>query len=412
MGYEWCALEDPLTPSAQAPRHAGEPANDAPWRIVEHARELGFDLVGVAPLSPPPDADRFERWLAAGRQGSMGYLEKGRAATTRPDLAWPDGQSLLMLGMGHSRPPIELSGGGRIARYAAGRDYHNVIQKRLRKLRKRLQAEGLAKPGPGFVDATPLLERSHAAAAGLGFASKAANLLHPRFGPWFFLAELILDVEVPPTADAAPAGSCGSCTACIDACPTQAIVSPSEVDARLCISYATIEHKGLVAHELREKTGGWAFGCDVCSEVCPWGSKAPDLGERFGLRPEFGPAAHPDRPGETLSQMLESGGVNEADSEAQHRERYAGSPLRRPGAAGLARNAAIALGGTPTERGLDALKGAVETASQPMVRAAAAWGLIHGHSQDAGTVAAVESALASEPDTAAAGDMRETLRRS
>lgn len=409
MGYEWWVVEDPPPPS---PKDAGEPTDEAPLQIVEHARELGFDLVGVAPLAPPPDADRFERWLAEGRHGSMGYLAKGRLATTRPDLAWPGGKSLLMLGMGHSRPPIELPGGGRIARYAAGRDYHNVIQKRLRKLRKRLEAEGLAKPGPGFVDATPLLERSHAGAAGLGFASKAANLLHPRFGPWFFIAELILDVDLPPTASAVPGGSCGSCTACIDACPTQAIVAPGEVDARRCISYATIEHKGLVSHELREKTGGWAFGCDVCSEVCPWGSKAPNLAERFGLRPEFGPDADSARPGETLSQMVENSDLNGADGAAQHKERYEGSPLRRPGAPGLARNAAIALGGTPTDRGLDALKGAVRTAYQPMVRAAAAWGLIHGHNQDTGARPAVERALACEPDPEAAQDMRESLRRS
>jgi len=341
----------------------------------------------------------------------MAYLEKGREATVHPDRAWPEGKSLLMLGMGHSRPSIDLPGGGRIARYAAGRDYHNVIQKRLRKLRKRLQADGLAAPGPGFVDATPLLERSHAASAGIGFASKAANLLHPRFGPWFFLAELILDVELAPTGDQGPAGSCGTCTACIDACPTQAIVAPGEVDARLCISYATIEHKGLVDHELREKTGGWAFGCDVCSEVCPWGSKAPNLAERFGVRRELEEESANHPPGEALARMLEADLLAPEVSAERHRETYAGSPLRRAGAQGLARNAAIALGGTPGERGLDALKIAVAAAATPMVRAAAAWGLIRGHGKDAGVQDAVGKALASEEDEGARRDMEETLDR-
>ena len=273
---------------------------------LELALEVGFDLAGVTPLAPPPDAGRFESWLERGEHGSMGYLERGRAATVDPRTAWPRGKSVLVVGLAHSRPPIEFDGGGRIARYAAGRDYHNVAGKMLKKLRTALGREGVV-GGSTFVDATPLLERSHAREAGLGFASKAANLLHPAYGPWFFLGELLLEVEAAPTE--APAGhrvygSCGSCTACIDACPTDAIVEPGRVDARRCISYATIEHRGLVDHEIRETTGGWAFGCDVCSEVCPWGAKAPDVSERFGLRREF---EDESSEGATLATMVREG---------------------------------------------------------------------------------------------------------
>lgn len=400
-------MDAPQLPGpASPPGHGGDPRA----RILTHALEAGFDLAGIAPMAPPPDAARFARWVDDGRHGSMAYLERGRAATEDPRSAWPRGRSLLMLGMGHSREPVTLPGGARVARYAAGRDYHNVVQKRLRRLRRQLVADGLASPGPGFVDATPLLERSHAATAGLGFPSKAANLLHPRFGPWFFLAELVLEDELEPTPQQTPHGSCGSCTACIDACPTGAILEPGLVDGRRCISYATIEHRGLVDHELREGVGPWAFGCDVCSEVCPWGRRAPDLAARFGLRPEF--ADGPAQDGEALVAMLAWATAPEDGRGEAFAAAYQGSPLRRPGPDGLARNAAIALGSTPAERGRDALLDALGRAHAPMVRAAIAWALVHGHGEDRGVRPAVESALGREPDTSAAADIATTLERS
>ncbi|QDV08690.1 Epoxyqueuosine reductase [Planctomycetes bacterium Poly30] len=372
---------------------------------LDLAREAGFDLAGIAPFGPPPDAARFERWLDEERHGSMGFLERGRGATVDPATQWPRGKSLLMVGLGHSRPAIELEGGGRIARYAAGRDYHNVVGKKLTKLRKRLILEGLCAPGSLFVDATPLLERSHATAAGLGFPSKAANLLHPRFGPWFFLGEIILETDFEPTPHQVPAGSCGTCTACIDACPTDAIVAPGEVDARRCISYATIEHRGLLEHALRERTGPWAFGCDICSEVCPWGSKAPDLAKRFGTRPEFMDESAAD--GEVLASMLTTAN----DGEEGHAVRYQGSPLKRPGRVGIARNAAIALGHAPSERGRAALLVALTDDPSPDVRAAAAWGLSRAHLDDVGIRQSLGEALAREPDAAAREDIESSLDR-
>lgn len=371
--------------------------------ILEQAREVGFDLVGIAPFGPPPDAAHFESWLDEGRHGSMAYLERGRRATVDPRSQWPAGKSLLVVGLGHSRPPVELPGGGVVARYAAGRDYHNVVSKMLQKLRRALVRRGLASPGSSFVDATPLLERSHAAEGGLGTRSKAANLLDVRFGPWFFLGEMILDVDLSPTPAPDRLPSCGTCTACIDACPTSAIVEPGRVDATRCISYHTIEHRGLVGHDLRAATGPWAFGCDVCSEVCPWGSKAPDLSARFGTRPAFEAGAGE---GGTLVDLLDASPEEEA-----HRERWRGSPLRRPGREGLARNAAVALGTVASERGRDALLRSLESDPAPMVRAAAGWALTRAHLEDAGVREALDRALRCEVEGVAADDLRASLER-
>ena len=232
--------------------------------VFEIASELGFDLCGIAPLAPPPDAERFQAWLEKGRHGSMRWLEVDAERILDPRKILKQQGSMVVLGLAHSRPAVELQGGGRVARYAAGRDYHNVLAHKLRKFSKRLERAGLGGMQRRIVDAGPVLERSHARVAGIGFSSKAANLLHPRFGPYFFLSELLLSHELEPTT-AQPVGSCGTCTACLDACPTQAIVAPGEVDARRCISYLTIEHQGAMDPALRDKVGSWAFGCDVCS---------------------------------------------------------------------------------------------------------------------------------------------------
>lgn len=374
---------------------------------LEIARDLGFDLAGVAPLEPPARAGEFEAWLAAGRHGSMAYLERQRERIVDPRRLLPEGRSLLIVGLGHARPPLELEGGARIARYAGGRDYHNLMGRRLEKLRKRLEAEGLAGPYRRVVDAGPLLERSHAAQAGLGSESKAANLLAPRFGPWFFLGELILGQELEPTPGP-PAGTpalpdCGSCTACLDVCPTDAITAPGEVDARRCLSYLTIERRELAPRELRQGIGAWAFGCDLCSEVCPWGREAPDASPLFGLHRELEPepssagaGAHP----QLRRWLLEREGFA---------ERLNGSPLQRPRREGLARNAALVLGNLPSDEGREALLLALAEDPDGGVRAAAGWALAHGHGTDAGVRRALERAVAGEPDSAARTDLQASL---
>ncbi|MCA9001402.1 MAG: tRNA epoxyqueuosine(34) reductase QueG [Planctomycetes bacterium] len=346
------------------------------------AQEAGFDLVGLTPLTRPPHASHFETWLTAGRHGTMEYLERNRERIVEPPLVAPGGKTLLMLGLGHSRPEMERPDGAKIARYALGRDYHNLMGKRLRSLAKRLVAEGLAGAALARVDAVPLLERSHAEAAGLGYSSKACNLLHPQFGPWFFLGELILDVELAPTP-AGPNISCGTCTACIDACPTGALVGPGELDARKCISYQTIEHRGAIPHGMREGIDSWLFGCDICSQVCPWGHKAPNLSDRFGT--------HQGLERHDLLSLVDPGLAGE-----QLDEDLLGSPMRRAKPEGLARNAAIVLGNRPVDGGREALLKTLEEHPSAFVREAAAWSLAHGYGADQGVRPALDRALERE----------------
>jgi epoxyqueuosine reductase len=366
--------------------------------VLEFAAELGFDAAGIAPLRPPRGAERFRRWLEEGRHGSMTFLERQSASILDPRRIREGTGSILVVGVGHSRPALELEGGARVARYAAGRDYHNWIGRRLTKLGKRLAREGFTGPFRRIVDAGPLLERSHAAEAGLGFESKSANLLSPRFGPWFFLGELLIEEELTPT-EPQRMPSCGSCTACLDACPTGAIVEPGVVHSPLCISYQTIEQRGAIPHELRERVGEWVFGCDVCSEVCPFGHRAPDLSERFGV--------HPMMEAEGKNPLLSWLAAGESFSEL-----FNGSPLQRPRREGLARNAAIVLGNRPRDEGREALGHALRIDPSPLVREAAAWALLTGHGRDRGVREEVEAAWRSESDEDAARGMARSLSES
>ncbi len=348
--------------------------------VREAARDAGFDLVGIAPLSPPRAAARFEEWLAQGFHAGMGWLARQRERIVDPGRILPGGKSLVVLGFSHRRAPVELEGGGRVARYAAGRDYHNVLGKCLRKLAGRLARAGLIERNRRIVDAGPLLERSHAAEAGIGFESKSANLLSNDFGPWFFLAELLVDAELEPGTGASfplHPGSCGTCTACIDACPTGAIRSPGVVDANLCISYHTIENRGFVPRDLRAALGGWAFGCDVCSEVCPWGKPANEGSERLGTHREVAQGR--------LTDWLRT-------RDESFSETFRGSPLQRPRRAGLARNAALALGQVPSDEGRQSLLDALEDDPSDVVREAAGWSLARAHGFDPRVRAALERA--------------------
>jgi len=359
--------------------------------VLDLARAAGFDLAGIAPLRSPAAAERFEAWLAAGHHADMAWLERDRARILDPRKTLPEGRSLLVVGLGHSRPATTTADGARVARYAAGRDYHNVVQKRLRKLGKRLVERGLGE-WRAIVDAGPLMERSHAAEAGLGFESKAANLLSPAFGPWFFLGEILLEGELEPTP-VPPAGSCGTCTACLDACPTAAILEPGVVDAGRCLSYQTIENRGPIPHELRTELGGWVFGCDVCSEVCPWGQRAPDTGARMG--------SHRALEG-TLVDWLDG-------APAAFDSLWVGSPLQRAGRDGLVRNAALALGARPSDAGRAALARRLEQDESALVREAAFWALARAHAGEKNVPAELERALARESDARARAGMTRSL---
>ncbi|MEZ6019840.1 MAG: tRNA epoxyqueuosine(34) reductase QueG [Planctomycetota bacterium] len=274
---------------------------------------------------------------------------------------------------------------GPASRYALGRDYHNRIGKALVKLGKALAREGLVTSARPRVDAVPLMERSHAVAAGLGSVSKATNLLHPRFGPWFFLGELLLDVEVEADPLPAPHAACGTCTACIDACPTDAFVAPGVLDAGRCISYQTIENRGPIPTELRRSQGNWLFGCDICSEVCPWGRKAPDRSADWGTHPAI----------ETMSLVH---WIDPDLDREQARLALEGSPLARIKRDGLARNAALVLGNLPSDEGRIALLRALGGHASDQVREMAAWSLAEGHGQDAGVRTRIEDQARRESD--------------
>lgn len=360
--------------------------------ILELAYEAGFDLAALTPLRPPEDGERFRRWLALGRHADMAWLERNAERIVDPTTWNAPGATMLVVGLGHARAPVELEGGGRVARYAAGSDYHNRMGRMLKKLARELARLGHTDRSRTVVDAGALLERSHGASAGLGFSSKAGNLLHPKHGPWFFLGELIIDRPIEHSPPMPPAGSCGTCTACLDICPTDALVAPGELDARRCLSYHTIESKVSVPHDQRDHIGGWAFGCDLCSEVCPWGNKAPDRSELWG--------SHEALEGTRLVDWLS------APAEG-FRERFIGSPLSRPGRDGLARNAAFALADAPTDEGRGALEQALDD-SAPRVREAAGWSLVRAFG-DGAARRAVEHACDREADPEVRADLTRSL---
>lgn len=306
----------------------------------------------------------------------MEYLRRQRDRIAEPRKTLPAARSILCVGLNHAREPQTLPDGGKIARYALGRDYHNRIGKMLAKLRKALVKAGIVRQARDIVDAGPLLERSHAADAGLGFRSKSGNLLSRPFGPWFFLGELLVDAELEPTPPARMP-DCGSCTACIDACPTKAIVEPFVVDARRCISYLTIEHRSPVDPALRPLIGDWIFGCDICSEVCPFGWKAPDSAKDWGT--------HPAVVSFRLADLLRL-------PEEKFLESFLGSPIKRAKRKGLIRNVLIAIGNLGRREDLPAVR---DTLADPdaSLRGQAAWTL--GRLGDRG---ALEAARLRESD--------------
>jgi epoxyqueuosine reductase len=302
--------------------------------LQAQARRLGFDLVGVAPPVPPPEAVRAYRdWLAAGRQGEMAYLSRPDRVARRenPALILPGVRAVVCLAVNYypgsgPEPAGEAGPVGRISRYAWGVDYHDWMLPRLEELAAFIRERtGGAARHRAYVDTGPLLERALAVQAGLGFIGKNTCLIHPRFGPWLFLGEILVDVDLPFTGPPMPS-RCGTCTRCLEACPTGALVAPYVLDARRCISYLTIEFRGEISPELRARMGNQVFGCDICQEVCPWGRFAHPTSV-----PDFLPTS-PDRAAPPLAELLSL-------DEQAFRERFRGSPLRRIGLERLRRNA-------------------------------------------------------------------------
>lgn len=332
-------------------------------RIKQQASELGFQLCGVCPATSPRGAARLDEWLAAGYGGQMHYIAGRREAYADPGHVLEGVQSLVMLGMvynGVSDTMPTNGTTGRVARYAQGSvDYHDLIRERLHALADTLRDLVPAATTRGVVDTAPLLEREFAQLAGLGWVGKNTLLLSKHAGSYFFLAALltdvVLDYDVP-----FPADHCGTCTACLDACPTDAFPQAYVLDASRCISYLTIELREAVAVELRAAIGDWVFGCDICQEVCPWNRGVPPSTEgSFMPQPELNPLDLPP-----LFEMVE----------AEFRQRFRHTPLWRAHRRGLLRSAAIALGNQRDPAALPALaKGLAD--EEPLVRGAAAWAL-------------------------------------
>ena len=332
------------------------PAQEA--RIKEQARRLGFELAGIAAATPADSFGHYRTWLDAGHAGEMGYLHRHAEARRHPESILSGVRSVVMLGMNY-KPAPSADAGGLVASYARGLDYHDVLRERLNRLLDWVKGEMPGCVGRGVVDTAPLLERDFARRAGLGWFGKNTMLLNKRLGSFFFLAALLLDVELTPDA-AHESAHCGTCTACLDACPTQAFVAPGQLDARRCISYLTIELRGPVPEELRPPMGDWLFGCDVCQDVCPWNRKAP-----AGTEPAF--ASRPDLEAVDPVELL---GL----SEEEFRQRFRGTALMRSKRRGLLRNAALVLGNRGDPAALPALRRALDD-PEPLVREAAAWAI-------------------------------------
>jgi epoxyqueuosine reductase len=321
----------------------------------------GFDHVRIAALTPglgAPHAQAFNAWLDAGHDADMGWLRSTAAVRADPHARDATMRSAVVLAVDHPHRAPPDPGGltGRVARYAWGRDYHNLIGKRLKRLAAALRAQGVR--CWGGTDTAPILERSWATAAGLGFNGKNAVQILPARGSWLLLATLFVDVPLAP--DAPLRDHCGRCQRCLVGCPTDAFTGPRVLDARRCIAYWTIEARGLPPRALRAGFGRWVFGCDVCQEVCPHNAAPPDDADAAA-------AFTPRHAWLDLPELL-------ATPDEALMERFLGTPLRRPGASGLKRNALLALANLGHPDALPAVEGALAHPA-PVVRAAAVWAL-------------------------------------
>jgi epoxyqueuosine reductase len=331
------------------------------------ANERGFARIGFARAELlADDAERLSAWLAAGHHGGMAYMARSADIRANPTHAAMLPSARTVIALAASLPPVPAASEhaprlspGRIARYAHGRDYHNVLRTKLRPLLRLLRSAG--HNARGTVDAMPLLERAWAQRAGIGFIGKNSCLIVPGLGSHLMLATIVTSAELP--ADAPMRERCGECRACLDVCPTRAFTAPRSLDARRCISYLTIEHHGAIDPELRAGIGDWLLGCDACQDVCPYNhGHAREPSAMTGLAAQ--------RPWHALDaeRLLQL-------SEAELLTITEGSPLRRPGRAGLARNAAIVLANTKTRRALPVLREAAERDPSPVVGESARWAI-------------------------------------
>lgn len=336
---------------------------DTKAAIRAEALALGFDAVGVAPASTSEAAKRrLGEFLSQGRHGDMGWMADTAERRADPNRLWPEARSVIVLAVnyGPAEDPLDMLDRpklGNISVYARNRDYHDTLKKRLKRLARWLvEREGCQVKV--FVDTAPVMEKPLAQAAGLGWQGKHTNLLSRDLANWFFLGSVFTDLELAP--DAPEVDHCGSCRACLDACPTAAFPAPYQLDARRCISYLTIEHKGHIAREFRAPLGNRIYGCDDCLAVCPWNKFAQRSAE-----PDFLPRAELTAP--RLADLA-------ALDDASFRQVFSGSPIKRIGRDRFLRNVLIAIGNSGAPESVPVLRPLLDDPS-PLVRAMAIWAL-------------------------------------
>ncbi len=353
--------------------------------LIAQARALGFDAIGVADARAPWEAGaRLEQFLEAGRQGDMAWLNADRRS--HPNALWSEARSAILVGQSYAPEDDSIAllnetQSGLVSAYAARRDYHDVIKGKLKQLAQWLARE-TGQEVKVFVDTAPLMEKPLAARAGLGWQGKHTNLVSREHGSWLFLGAILSAAEIE--ASAPEADHCGSCRACLDACPTNAFPAPYQLDARRCLAYLSIEHKDHIPEEFRAPMGNRIFGCDDCLAVCPWNKFAQAAREsRIALREDL-----------RLAPLTELAALDDA----QFRARFAGTPVKRTGRDRFVRNVLIAIGNS----GDPALAGAAEALlrdDSPLVRAMAVWAL--RALLDAGAFARLKSAHAAREQDAA-----------
>ena len=336
-------------------------------RIKTWGRELGFQQLGVSGVELPEDERHLLEWLKAGRHGDMEYMQRHGTRRSRPDELVPGTLRVISARMDYwpgaaaeAEALLQSKDRAYVARYALGRDYHKVLRARLQRLADRIQEE----TGPfgyrAFTDSAPVLEKALARDAGLGWIGKHTNLIDKQAGSWFFLGELFTDLPLP--LDEAATDHCGSCRACMDVCPTGAIVAPYQLDARRCIAYLTLEHKGPIPEEVRAPLGNRIFGCDDCQLFCPWNKFA-----QVSREADFAPRAGLD--GSLLAELF-------AWSEQEFLRRTEGSAIRRTGYEGWLRNIAVALGNAPTSDEVVRALRSRESDGSELVREHVQWALV------------------------------------
>ncbi len=363
--------------------------------ILSRARQLGFDIVGITTRLTPVHFDAFQRWLDAGMAGAMSYLHNERRRDVRSLL--DDARSVIVVGADYAGGELDEAvrhdpSRGIIASYACGKDYHPWMLSRLEKLSGFIKSLTPGSRNLAYVDTGPVMERDFASLAGLGFIGKNTCLIHPRRGSYFFLGVIITNIELTSRSNP-PNISCGTCTRCIKTCPTGALLRPYVLDARRCISYLTIEHKGAIPREFRPLIGNRIFGCDECQLVCPWN-------RTFAKETRIADFSNPSEMG--APELISLAHL----TEEEFQKRFTGTVVLRTKRRGLLRNVAIALGNWGAVEALAPLEKLLND-DEPLIRGHAAWAL--GRFSEAGQ-RVLEKRMRIETDGGVLGEIEAALR--